>query len=148
VAGCCVYGYEPSSSTNAFWVMKQRKAVLNRRLWINYVSSLQGSSFFLYNLTLEDGTHNSETSVSYHLTPPSNPEDGRILFNRGGSLRSRIPWPAKFHQLHMKAQCMVLVVSCVVQQCLVVQAHLHVKLLVQKTHLSSLFSSAQHRFCT
>ena len=30
-----------------------------------------------------------ETSVSNHLTPRNNPEDGRIQFNRGGSLRSR-----------------------------------------------------------
>jgi hypothetical protein len=30
-----------------------------------------------------------ETSVSNHLTPHNNPEDGRIQFNRGASLRSR-----------------------------------------------------------
>jgi hypothetical protein len=31
-----------------------------------------------------------ETSVSNHFTPCNNPEDGRIQFNRGGSLTSRI----------------------------------------------------------
>ena len=32
----------------------------------------------------------SETSVFNKLTLRNNPEDGRIHFNRGGSLRSRI----------------------------------------------------------
>jgi hypothetical protein len=32
----------------------------------------------------------SETSVSNHFTPRNNPEEGRIQFNRSGSLRSRI----------------------------------------------------------
>jgi hypothetical protein len=31
---------------------------------------------------------NRETSVSNHPKPRNNPEDGRIQFNRGGSLRS------------------------------------------------------------
>ena len=31
-----------------------------------------------------------ETSVLNHFTPCNNPEDGRINFNRGGSLRSRM----------------------------------------------------------
>ena len=32
----------------------------------------------------------TETSVSNHLNPRNNPEDGRIQFNRGGSVRSRV----------------------------------------------------------
>jgi hypothetical protein len=41
-------------------------------------------------LIFEDGTIGiPETSLSNHLTPWNNPEDGRIQFNRGGSLRSR-----------------------------------------------------------
>jgi hypothetical protein len=40
------------------------------------------------SLTLKDGTDSPETSVTHHLTPRSNPEDGRIQFNRGRSLRS------------------------------------------------------------
>jgi hypothetical protein len=31
-----------------------------------------------------------ETSVSNHVTPPDNPEDGRVRFNRAGSLRYRV----------------------------------------------------------
>ena len=46
--------------------------------------------FFRLLTTLEDGTKGSpEKSVSNHLTPRNNPEDGRIQFDRGGSLRSR-----------------------------------------------------------
>jgi hypothetical protein len=39
-----------------------------------------------------------ETSVSKHLTTRNNPEDGRIQFNRGGSLQSRIKvfFPCRF----------------------------------------------------
>jgi hypothetical protein len=33
-------------------------------------------------LTLDDGTDSPETSVSNHLTPHNNPEDGRIKFWR------------------------------------------------------------------
>ena len=33
---------------------------------------------------------NPEISISKHLIPLSNPEDGRIQFRRGGNLRSRI----------------------------------------------------------
>jgi hypothetical protein len=35
---------------------------------------------------------NPETSVSNQLTLRNNPEDGRIRFKRGGSVRSRIGW--------------------------------------------------------
>ena len=40
------------------------------------------------NCPLKMGPKSSpETSVSNHLTPRNNPEEGRIQFNRGGSLR-------------------------------------------------------------
>jgi hypothetical protein len=43
---------------------------------------------FLISLTLEDGKiGNPETSVLSHLTPRNNPEDGRIHFNRCGSIK-------------------------------------------------------------
>ena len=40
--------------------------------------------------TLEDGTDSPETSVLNQPTLRNNPEDGRIQFNRSGSLRSGI----------------------------------------------------------
>ena len=46
--------------------------------------------FFLYSMTFEDGTDSTATSVSNHVTPRNDTEDGRIRFNRDGSLRSLV----------------------------------------------------------
>jgi hypothetical protein len=42
----------------------------------------------IHSLALEDGTNSPETSVSTHLTLRNIPIDGRLHFNRGGSLTS------------------------------------------------------------
>jgi hypothetical protein len=47
-------------------------------------------SFYRFYLQEAGPAGSSETSVSHHLTPRNNREDGRVQFNHGGSLRYRI----------------------------------------------------------
>ena len=86
---------ETQKYSSIFWIIMRRKVVWNRRFGTTYRSHLQRSScprrlLVLTAWPLKMGPIGSpETSVSNHLTPRNNPEDGRIQFNRGGSLRSR-----------------------------------------------------------
>ena len=68
--------------------LSKKKAGRQARYYIGKGTLLpQLSSWAVSPLKLGP-TGRSETSVSRHLTPRNNPEDGRIRFNRGGSLRS------------------------------------------------------------
>ena len=62
-----------------------------RRFGITYRSHFQGSRcpFWTSWLLIMGLLGGLETSISNHLTPRNNLEDGRIQLNRGGSLRSR-----------------------------------------------------------
>jgi hypothetical protein len=68
---------------SVFWVIKRRRVISIIQAFQDYHSHLQGSSRPL-NMRPIDRT---ETSVSNHLTPRTKPEDGRIYFNSGRSLR-------------------------------------------------------------
>ena len=66
---------------SVFWVITRGKVVWNRRF---------GTTYSVPSCPLKMGPIDSpKTSVLNHLTPHDNPEDGRIQFDRGGSLRSR-----------------------------------------------------------
>jgi hypothetical protein len=80
-------------NSSVFCGFTRCKEVLNRRLGTACLSHLQRSScrYPWRAWPLEMGsTGSSETSVSNHLTPRNNPEDGRIQYYRDGSLWSRM----------------------------------------------------------
>jgi hypothetical protein len=74
-------------------VITRREVVLNRRFGATYRSHLQASRCLGHRTSwhLKMGhIDSSETSVSKSLEPHNKPEDGRIQFNRCGSLQSRV----------------------------------------------------------
>ena len=75
-------------SSSVFWVITQRKVVWNT-FW-EYLSAPFFKGQADPSWPLKTGpTGSTEMSVSHHLTPRNNPEDGIMQFNRGGSLRTR-----------------------------------------------------------
>ena len=77
-------------NSSVFWVITLCKLVWYWRFGITYRSHIQGpvcpSSWTAWPLMM-GAIGSSETWVSNQLIPRNNPEDGRIQFNRGGSLR-------------------------------------------------------------
>jgi hypothetical protein len=76
--------------SSVFGVLMRREVVWNRCFGTTYRFHLKGSSpssWTAWPMKMER-IGSPETSVQNHVTPRNNPEDGRIPFSRGGSLRS------------------------------------------------------------
>jgi hypothetical protein len=79
-------------NSSVFCFITMREVVRNRRFGTTYMSHRQGrrcprrENIF----SIEGKTDSPETSVYNQLTPRNNLTGGRIQFNSGGSIRSRV----------------------------------------------------------
>jgi hypothetical protein len=68
---------------SVFLIVNRREVFRNRRFGTLYLPHLQGSSFSDSLILKVEQIGSSETSVSNHLTPRDNPEEGETEFNSG-----------------------------------------------------------------